>query len=405
MISRIHNMQTQELSFICFSTAHWDAELWTNRQRIMNILSDDYKVLFVDPGLHSKKYTRKILTEKPGRVSPLRWLRKEKEKLWVYSPQLLPLYRLSPFVQKMAWRVVIMQLRLFCRRFGFNKPVLWLYSPEATAVLGHLDESLVVYDCVDNYVATPYYARSAGRAQRFMVLETNLLKRADVVATTSKTLWEEKRRYNPNTYLTPNVGDVVHFRKATLPETVIADDILHIPHPVIGFVGAVNQHKVDFELVKYIAQTQPDWSIVLIGPVGGWGDQTDTTSLMSFPNIYLLGSKPYVVLPSYIKAFDVCIIPYGLNEYTKDVFPLKFFEFLASEKPVVTTALPALLEYNSIVGVAHTYQEFVQHVKAALLDPDENLAERRKVASEHTWEHRASQLLAAVQDRLDAKNT
>ena len=393
-------MTTQDLSFICFSTAHWDAELWTNRQRIMDLRSRGHGVLFVDPGLHSKKYFRRILTQNPKRLLPTHWLRREKENLWIYSPQLFPLYRLSPLIQRLAWKFVTIQVRRLCRQHEFSHPGLWLYSPEAIEVLGKLDESLSLYDCVDNYAATPYYARSIGRTRRFQTLELELLRRVDVVATTSKTLWEEKQAFNPNTFLIPNVGDAEHFRKASLPETDVADDIAHIPHPLIGFVGAINEHKVDFELLSRIALAQPDWHIVLIGPIGGWGSKTDVSSLQALPNIHLLGPRPYQVLPNYIKAFDVCVIPYVINEYTKDVFPLKFFEFLASGKPIVTTALPSLICYHHIVRVAHTHEEFVQCLKLNLRDTETDAEERMAIASQHTWSHRADQLLLSVQNTL-----
>src|SRR5687767_4093477 len=105
-----------DLNFVCFSTAHWDAPLWTNRQRIMNILSETYPVLFVEPGLHSKVYTRQLLRQRPGCFWPGRWFRQEKERLWVYAPALLSLYRFSPRLQAASWQIALAQVRHFCRR-------------------------------------------------------------------------------------------------------------------------------------------------------------------------------------------------------------------------------------------------------------------------------------------------
>ena len=70
---------------------------------------------------------------------------------------------------------------------------------------------------------------------------------------------------------------------------------------------------------------------------------------------------------------DVFIIPYLLNERGKGVFPTKLFEYLYFRKPVVSTALPDILEYNEYVCVAHTDEEFVKLVKDSLYKGENKL--------------------------------
>ena len=387
---------TAPLDIICLSTAVWDAPLWTNRQRLMNILSERHRVLFVEPGLFAKEATRELLANHPGQALPWRWFRQVKPHLWVYSPHLLPLYRFDGPMQQLAWWVGARQIRTFCRQQGFKRPVLWLYTPAALPALGTFNESIVVYDCVDNYAATPYYRRVPARVVKLNSQETELIDRADVVTTTSQSLYNTKSANRSNVHFVPNVGESAHFQRALDPNLDIPADIAAIPHPIVGFVGAVNSHKVDYALVCHAAEANPDFHFVLIGPVGGWSDNAGL-DLLARPNIHLLGHRDYAVLPNYVKAFDICMIPYALNEYTNDVFPLKFYEFLATGKPLVTTALPSLVPYSDLIYVAHDLSDFSGHLVTARQENDTALRQRRiELASHNTWEHRAETIEALI---------
>ncbi len=399
------NRQIQDFTFICFSTAYWDAELWTNRQHIMDRISRKYPVLYIEPGIHSKRYFRGLLFKRLTRLLPWNWFREEKDNLWIYSPMLLSLYRFPRYIQYISWRIALRQIRAICRRLGFRNIVLWVYSPEDVRAVDRLGESLVLYDCVDNYAATPYYMRSKRRARYLKRLEERLLQRADIVATTSQPLWEEKKAFNPNTHFVQNVGDAKHFQQAMDEKTPIPADITRIAKPIVGFIGAVNDHKVDFALLDHMAQGHPEWQIVLIGPIGGWGGKTDTSTLDHHPNIHLMGKRPYDQLPGYIKAFDVCIIPYNLNAYTQGVFPIKFMEFLATGKPVVTTALPSLVEYRELASMANDHETFIVLVEQALAYQVKGQEERVAVALRHTWEDRVKTLLGMVYKTYELKHT
>lgn len=315
---------------------------------------------------------------------------------------LLSLYRFPRFLQYISWKIALRQIRAICRRLGFRNIVLWVYSPEDVRAVDLLGESLIVYDCVDNYAASPYYLRSKRRAGYLKKLEERLLRRADIVATTSQPLWEEKKAFNPNTHFVQNVGDAKHFQQAMDEQTPIHEDIAQVKKPIIGFIGAVNDHKVDFALLNHLAQRHPEWQLVLIGPIGGWGGKTDTSTL-DHPNIHLLGKRPYDQLPGYIKAFDVCIIPYNLNAYTQGVFPIKFMEFLATGKPVVVTALPSLAEYRYLAPMAEDHETFLVLVEQALADPVKGREERVAMAHRNTWEDRAKTLLNLVYKAFEGK--
>ena len=81
----------------------------------------------------------------------------------------------------------------------------------------------------------------------------------------------------------------------------------------------------------------------------GLGD-VDESRLRSLENVHFLGGKPVDALPGYLKALDVALIPYKLNELTRNIFPLKLYEYLAAGLPIVAAALPELEPFAGTGG-------------------------------------------------------
>lgn len=385
------------MDFVCFASAYWHEPLWTNKQHVMSrFAARGHRVLYVPPGT-SKPLARAWLRREAPLDSLWRWARPERDNLWRMVPLPLPLRHFEP-LKPLSWRLLAAAVRSFLDRHEWQHPILWMYHPEAARVLGHIPARLVCYDCVDDFRTFPQYQ---GREASIAALEDRILQRADLVFATSPALYEAKRERNPHTFLVPNVGDAAHFSKALSPDTVVPADLERIPPPRIGFVGAVDDYKLDVGLVGRVAEAHPEWSFVLIGPVGVAERQERLQPLLR-PNVHLLGYRSYETLPAYLKGMDVCVIPYVVSEHTTSVFPIKFFEFLASGKPTVVTPLPSLLPFREIVGVADGPQAFAEAIARALdADTPRAKAARLSLARANTWDKRVGTLLALVQRRLE----
>jgi glycosyltransferase involved in cell wall biosynthesis len=229
--------------------------------------------------------------------------------------------------------------------------------PSSADVAGSLGERLVIYHCVDEF------SKFTGTdAAAILEMERALMEKADVVVVSSSQLYQTKSRYNPNTFLVTHGVDVAHFRNACLSTVAVPADCAGLKGTVIGFFGLIADW-VDLEVVRYLASSRPQWSLLLIGEV-----QTDISAVRELSNVHFLGRRSYASLPAYCKAFDVAILPFVVNELTVAANPLKLREYLAAGLPVVATPLPEVLKLSPLVRMASTPVEFLTQIEALLND-------------------------------------
>jgi len=274
-------------------------------------------------------------------------------------------------------------MKKFVRHFGFGGATLWFNMPEAGYLAGNLEDELIVYDCLDDYGSFSWTPELTVQADYMMT------QKSDIVIVVSESLFNSKSRINPNCFLVPNGCDFDHFNKVTDSRLKTPADIKHITGPRIGFIGALYEW-IDFDLLSYIAAAQPEWSIVLVGPVQS-GVKT-----ARLPNIHYLGRKPYRLLPNYLKEFDVCIIPFKQSATAISSSPIKFYEYLASGKPVVSTCIPDVARFGRMVMVPGTREEFIRGIRLLLAEPEDQKNMRRalqlSIARANTWDSRYRQL-------------
>jgi len=226
-----------------------------------------------------------------------------------------------------------------------------------------------------------------------------LLRNADIVLATAEKLVEEAKHYRSDVIYSPNAVEYEHFSKAarneylTPPEdiaTLVAQN-----QPIIGYYGALARW-FDYNLLKQIALLRPNYQFVLIGP--DYDGTLQKTDLLAIANIHWLGVKPYKELPHYLQYFDVATIPFVVNEITHATSPLKLFEYMAGEKPIVITPMRESMNYAGVF-IAKSAEDFATQLDNALLKKDDSNYRMlmRKTALENTWDERAKIILETIQ--------
>ena len=272
----------------------------------------------------------------------------------------------------------------------FNNPVQWFYSPfSAPAMLGAFNEVAVVYDCMDELAQFRFAHPDLVRRERL------LLANADVVFTGGHKLYESKRRYHDNVHFFGCGVDVRHFGKARFVETRVPDDIASLPKPVFGYFGVIDE-RIDYDLIRTLAESRPDATIAMIGPVV----KIDPQSLPQAPNIHWLGQRDYSALPGYVKGFTVCLMPFALNEATEYINPTKTLEYMAAGKPIVSTAVPDVVRnFTPVVQIARSARDFVALSSQAAVNPDNALiAQGLEQAAAASWESIVSKMRRLISD-------
>ena len=380
-------------NIVLLSTADWDNPFWTNKQHVAcELVRLGHKVLYIDSlGLRRPSASKQDINRIFNRlIKALRHPRQVRPNLWVWSPIVIP-FQNYKFVQYLNKVLLQLGLKFWMWRLNFNSEVFWTYNPMTLRFFNIDSFPTAIYHCVDDITAQPGMPVNEIREA-----ENELVTRVSTCFVTSESLLSMHKDKNPRTYYFSNVADYNHFSQSRLPETQIPDDISNISKPIIGFVGAISGYKVDFGLLREMASSHPDWSIVLIGKIGEGDPWTDVTALKDLNNVIFLGPKDYQTLPNYMKAFDVAILPSLLNEYTKSMFPMKFYEYLAAGLPVVSTALHSLEKYEGLVYLAKTNEDFIFGVEKALRDGNFNLEERLACAKEQTYEHRTKKMFDII---------
>ena len=133
--------------------------------------------------------------------------------------------------------------------------------------------------------------------------------------------------------------------------------------------------------------------------------KVDEAALPRRDNIHWLGRREYLDLPAYAKGFDVCLMPFALNEATEFINPTKSLEYMASGRMIVSSAVPDVVaNFGSVVRVGRSHEEFIQHCRAAVSTPDETtIAQGVAMAAANSWDSIVEELERHIQAVLSPR--
>lgn len=254
----------------------------------------------------------------------------------------------------------------------------------------HLQEMLKpvlsMYYTRDNMMSVPYWYKHGH------ILEPELIAKSDVITANSTYLADIAKQHNPKSYYVGQGCETEAFDLEKI--TYTPKDIEHIKGPIIGYIGALYKLRLDLDLIEYIANSKPEWSVVLIGPED---DAFKQSKLHQLTNVHFLGLKDTTELPAYLAKFDVAINPQILNEVTIGNYPRKIDEYLAMGKPTVATETKAMSIFKDYTYLGKTKEDYIILIEKALAENStEKQQERIKYARSHTWENSVAEIYKAM---------
>lgn len=197
---------------------------------------------------------------------------------------------------------------------------------------------------------------------------------------------------------------------------------LPLERPIIGFIGrfeTMGMEKGIPELIRalpYINRRNSSKALLVCvgGPmeavpryeriIHGVGNLSD--------QVMFVDRRPTMEVPLWIRACDVCTIPWEWNEFSAYyTSPMKLFEYMATGAAIVASDLPSLREVlrdgeNALLvppgdpkGLAHGIQRLLDKPEFAV-----RIAQQAQMDAKHyTWDIRARKILAFI-NHLDAGN-
>lgn len=376
-----------DIGVVAYVPDDWDWK-WQQRHQILSRLCRYFPVVWVCPPYDWQEALgiRRARPEPPAPplpgpgfqvLAPTRWLPR------FYSPP-----SLVSLTERRWW----FRARSRLVRRGCCTIIAYLWRPEYGGVIDFGGFDLSCYHVDDEYTF-------AEKEQPISSSERRLLERAGQVFIHSPALLRKKGGFNPNTIHMPNGVDYSSFASPTAEPK----DIAPIPHPRIGYAGWLKP-QLDWQLLAALADRHPTWQFVFVGAIHSREDNVQAVrTLQSRSNVHILGSKDTPELSRYPQHFDVSIMPYRIDDYTKFIYPLKIHEYFAAGKPVVGTRLPSLQEFPQYLEIPDSLDEWSDAL-ARSLDPQANtparVRRRQEIAHSHDWNILTERIAQIFMNRL-----
>jgi len=199
---------------------------------------------------------------------------------------------------------------------------------------------------------------------------------ADMIFVTARSLFPKGDAVNKSRHLPHGV----HFKHFAQNPTQPSGK------KILGFFGTIDE-RMDFDLVREVAESAPDWQLEFIGVVLYKPDWIDMISNITFHPVV-----PFAQLPSCLSDWAVAWIPYLRNHDTVGINPLKLREYLAAGLAAHCTPLPEALLMTELALVTDDVGKILEWMKDAFAEDDEDArTARRKSVEQDDWSGRSKQ--------------
>lgn len=372
----------------CFVVASDDfGEHPSSLQHLIRYIPEKYPVVWINTiGMRNPKFTlrdlKKIILKSRKMVGSLLQKKGEMEKtgnIQVCQPPMIPCAGFS-LVRKINKIMVCSMVKKILNKINAKKVVFIITAPNACDFIGEFGEEKVVYYCVDDFSEWPGLKKSLVKS-----MQDELIEKSDVLIAASENLSQMLGARGKPVHLLTHGVDLNHFSRELREEHPL---LRGIPGPRVGYFGLFDDRN-DKKLIEDLACQMPEVSFVITGNV-----ETDVSSLKARGNVYFTGAISYAELPAMARGWDMCMLPYKLNDFTDSIQPLKLKEYLATGKPVLSTPIKEALRLKEYILVGETVQSWEKQIRGHINGGvPEGQSARKNFLQEESWGKKAEKFL------------
>ncbi len=363
---------------LILSSIDWNFQ-WQSKQIFAtHFARAGWKVVFVNStgvkrlsGTAFKKIISRLIKNKNKMNNPV------EEGIDIIGQLILP--PSNSFFMRINRKIFIPEIVRKIKKTNIKNPVVISYIPTQTTldILDELEYSFLIYHCTDNLEAYP------GIVRNFPETESELIRRSDVVITTSPYLFNKMKSRHPRVHLIlPGVEYELFSRADSGPFKKLKR---------ICYFGGIHRSRINLPMVFSVARENPDIEFIFIGPL--------RTKVKAKPdNIKFLPPININKLPEKLRDCDCIIFPYLENEFTKGIIPVKLFQSMATGKPIIATGINENLKnYSDVIYLANSQEEFSHFIRnLSELESREKYEKRKRIARENSWEKRFHTFLNVI---------
>ena len=226
-------------------------------------------------------------------------------------------------------RIIHTDKNINWKKIKYNsKPIIYNWGATLNTSFKVSSENFLFwYDIIDD---DDIFQMNYKNRVTFIKLHKEECARANYITYSAKTLKNLiPNNFHLKSHFVPNGVEFDKFNK----KNIILENLKFL-NPIYGFHGAIARW-IDLEWLANLA-INTKGTLVLIGPVLDC-DEKIWKKLIALKNVNYLGSRPYILMPSLVQQFDFGLLPFKINSITNATFPLKLFEYLAADIPVIAT--------------------------------------------------------------------
>jgi hypothetical protein len=392
-------------NIICFGFLPW-SNMWKRNQSMMAALATcDFinRVVFVNPIfsiLNALKIKNGKFYSTLGIKNKL-ITKKVSSNIFVFTPKnIFPDRKYFAQLKNIEKRIIAKISLKIIKRLNSDKPFILImncpnvFSNDLIDILIK-DAHLSIFDFSDDFLELGYIKETIESFKRNIEKYSRV---ADIVITVNEHLRLKYRVLNPNIYVIRNATNYSNFDRKKYKKIECLEKLKRSNSPIIGYSGIANMSRLDENILDFIIKQRPDWKFIFIG----YAKKEFSLKYLNYKNVHHIAPVDYISLPDYMQYFDVAIVPFKINSHTMGNDLLKFHDFLAMGKPVVSTEIGGAEDLKDVIRIANSPSIFLEEIEKALCnETNDAILRRKKIAQKNSWYNRINEFKLLLRDYLN----